>query len=165
MENGTPGPVNDRHHVLRNADPALAVSAAGRDLASSTGRSVTKVGVPLGSLEFEDLAAIDGVTSAPQTGEPAAFDRMYVVRVTSTMYSHSMKSVTITIPDELDARAAAEARRRGVSKSELIRLGLTAVMPAVQEVEPDDPWRALSGFGSIDVAVTPGEIDDVVYGG
>lgn len=81
------------------------------------------------------------------------------------MYTDSMKSVTITIPDELDARAAAEARRRGVSKSELIRIGLTAVMPAVQEVEPDDPWKVLSGFGSIDVTVEPGEIDDVVYGG
>jgi hypothetical protein len=94
-----------------------------------------------------------------------SIDGVAIVRVTSTMYARGVKSVTITIPDELDARAAAEARRRGVSKSELIRIGLTAVMPAVQEVEPDDPWQALSGFGSIDVTVTPGEIDDVVYGG
>lgn len=85
------------------------------------------------------------------------------MHVTSTMYTHGIKSVTITIPDELDARAAAEARRRGVSKSELIRIGLAAVMPAVPD-ESDDPWQTLSGFGSADVRVTPGEIDDVVYG-
>lgn len=76
-----------------------------------------------------------------------------------------MKTVTITIPEDLDARAAAEARRRGISKSELIRRGLDAVLPAVPDDAPEtDVWRSLAGFGSDDLSVEPGEIDDVVYG-
>lgn len=75
-----------------------------------------------------------------------------------------MKTVTITIPEDLNERAAAEARKRGISKSELIRHGLDAVLP--ESVEPSEPdqWLALAGFGSGDVVVGPGEIDDVVYG-
>lgn len=79
------------------------------------------------------------------------------------MYPRAMKSVTITIPEELDAAAAAEARRRGISKSELIRKGLAAVLPA-KAPEGDDPWRSLAGFGDPSVEVSPGEIDHVVYG-
>jgi hypothetical protein len=75
-----------------------------------------------------------------------------------------MKTVTITMPEDLDERAAAEARRRGISKSELIRLGLDAVLPDAVEGTTSDPWRSLAGFGSPDVVVEPGEIDDVVYG-
>jgi hypothetical protein len=79
------------------------------------------------------------------------------------MYNGPVKTITITIPEELDKRATAEARRRGISKSELIRQGLGSVLsPAPQERE-DDPWHSLAGFGADDISVRPGEIDDIVY--
>ncbi|MDE0653395.1 MAG: ribbon-helix-helix protein, CopG family [bacterium] len=75
-----------------------------------------------------------------------------------------MKAVTITIPEELDAEAAAEARRLGISKSELIRRGLAAVLPTERLDTSIGPWSDLAGFGSEGISVEPGEIDTVVYG-
>lgn len=74
-----------------------------------------------------------------------------------------MKTITITIPPELDREAAAEARRLGISKSELIRRGLETILPATPE-PGDDPLRELAGFGPPGVGVEPGEIDEIVYG-
>ena len=75
-----------------------------------------------------------------------------------------MKAVTITIPEELDSEAAAEARRLGISKSELIRRGLAAVLPAARPDAGTDPWIDLAGFGGEGLSVEAGEIDAVVYG-
>ena len=84
--------------------------------------------------------------------------------MTVTMYNERVKTITITIPEDLDERAAAEARRRGISTSELLRQGLGSVLtPGLQE-PGEDPWRSLAGFGAADISVRPGEVDDVVYG-
>lgn len=76
---------------------------------------------------------------------------------------HYVKTITVTIPEGLDQRAATEARRRGISKSQLVRQGLTILLTP----EPDDPeedlWRSLAGFGSPKLSTEEGEIDDVVY--
>jgi hypothetical protein len=80
------------------------------------------------------------------------------------MYSGGVKTIAVTLPEELDRRAADEARKRGISKSELIRRGLAAVLPATGEEPATDPWRALAGFGAAGLSVEPDEIDQVVYG-
>jgi hypothetical protein len=73
-----------------------------------------------------------------------------------------VKTITITISEDLDHRAAVEAERSGISKSELIRRGLQAILPG--EVAPlDDPWVRLAGFADPEARTEPGEIDDVVY--
>ena len=75
-----------------------------------------------------------------------------------------MKAVTITMPEELDAEAAAEARRLGISKSELIRRGLAAVLPAGRPEPVKNMWLERAGFGRRGISVEPGEIDEFVYG-
>ena len=80
------------------------------------------------------------------------------------MYIGLVKAVTITMPEELDAEAAAEARRLGISKSELIRRGLAAVLPVSRPEPVKNMWLQRAGFGSKGISVKPGEIDEVVYG-
>jgi len=79
------------------------------------------------------------------------------------MYDVLMKAITITIPEELDERAAAEAKRCGISKSELIRRGLAAVLPEPREGGVHDMWVELAGFASDVDPIGPGEIDEIVY--
>jgi hypothetical protein len=75
-----------------------------------------------------------------------------------------VKTITITITEELDHRAAAEARRRGISKSELIRQGLGAVLrPEEIGDNGEDVWRSLAGFAAEGLSVEDGEIDEIVY--
>lgn len=74
-----------------------------------------------------------------------------------------MKTITITITEELDRRAADQARRRGISKSELIREGLGAVLGPVTDDESGDLWESLAGFGTDGISVEEGEIDEIVY--
>jgi hypothetical protein len=64
-----------------------------------------------------------------------------------------------------DVGAAAEAKRRGSSKSELIRRGLAAVLPGPEGSGSHDLWIELAGFGSAGVSLEPGEIDRILYGG
>lgn len=79
------------------------------------------------------------------------------------MYHGGVKTITITIPEDLDQQAAAEARRRGISKSELLRRGLEAELPTPVDEPGADLWRSLAGFGLDNLSAKPGEIDDVVY--
>lgn len=74
-----------------------------------------------------------------------------------------MKAITITLPDDLDQRTEEEAHRRGISKSELIRQGLGTILGRPLPDAGEDPWRSLAGFGSAEISVSPGEIDDLVY--
>ena len=83
-----------------------------------------------------------------------------------------MKTISITIPIDLDHRAAEEARRRGISKSELIRQGLAEVLPErepspMPEIDSSmstaEVLRRFGGFGSPDVTAGD-DIDAVIYG-
>ena len=71
--------------------------------------------------------------------------------------------ISVTIPEELDRAAAEEAKRRGISKSELIRMGLRALLPESDDRADQNPWVRLAGFGPDGVAAGPDEIDTVVY--
>lgn len=79
------------------------------------------------------------------------------------MYSGLVKAVTITMPEELDAEAAAEARRLGISKSELIRRSLTAMLPTPKAESVTNIWLQRAGFASTGISAKPGEINEVVY--
>ena len=74
-----------------------------------------------------------------------------------------MKTITITITEELDRRAAAEARRRGISKSELIREGLGSLLGPEPADDGKDLWQSLAGFGAEGLTVKEGEVDETVY--
>ena len=76
-----------------------------------------------------------------------------------------MKAVTITVPSELDTAAAAEAQRRGISKSALYRHGLEAVLPSSGVAfAATDVWHQLGGFGPAEFEVGPGAIGRELYG-
>lgn len=75
-----------------------------------------------------------------------------------------VKTISITIDEHLDHAARLEARRRGISKSELMRRGLLHMLQDSEPAETGDPWTTLAGFGPEGLSIAPGEIDDIVYG-
>ena len=66
-------------------------------------------------------------------------------------YDRIMKRTTIVLPDDIDAQLRYEARRRGVSMTELAREAITAYL-----VEPSDEGRDLSFFDLGESDVTDG---------
>lgn len=73
-----------------------------------------------------------------------------------------MKMITVTLPWDLDARASQEAKRRGISKSELVRRGL-AIMLAEAPLDSSDLrlWTTFAGFGPEGLSVTADAIESV----
>lgn len=70
-----------------------------------------------------------------------------------------MRRTQIYLDDATDDALVAEASRRGISKSELIRQIAEAAVPAAKS--DVDPWQAMTGWFS-DGGVE--SIDDVIYG-
>ncbi len=71
-----------------------------------------------------------------------------------------VRRIQIHIDEALDAAAAAEAARRGISKAALIRASIAReVRPAAPP--PDDPWDAMTGWLDDDPV---DDIDAVIYG-
>lgn len=87
----------------------------------------------------------------------------HVVHVAWTMYIVIMKTVTITMPEEFDTAVTAEAQRLGISKSELVRRALAAVLPDGNPESSKGLWYDLAGFGDEGVSIKSDEIDEVVY--
>ena len=71
-----------------------------------------------------------------------------------------MRRTQIYLDDDADDALAAEASRRGISKSELIRRITEAAVP-VPKSGGSDPWQAMTGWFS-DGGVE--SVDDVIYG-
>lgn len=74
------------------------------------------------------------------------------------MPSARHKSVTVRLPPALHAEVTRTADDLGISRSELVRRGLEAVLPAA-----GGPWTELAGAGPTRIVVEPGGIDRVVY--
>lgn len=75
------------------------------------------------------------------------------------MYNPSMKRIQIHIDEELDAAAAREASRRGISKAALLRSSLAREVQV--ESSDSDAWGDLIGWlddGPVE------DIDEIVYG-
>jgi len=71
-----------------------------------------------------------------------------------------VRRVQIHLDEALDATAAAEAARRGISKAALIRAGLARELDAAG-IDPASTWEAMIGWiadGGMD------DVDEVVYG-
>lgn len=81
-----------------------------------------------------------------------------------------MKTISISIDEALDARVTAEAKRRGTSKSEVVRRKLEGSLPDVEETDPErtsltgNPLLDLAGAGDPDVDTGGQHHDEVVYG-
>jgi hypothetical protein len=70
-----------------------------------------------------------------------------------------VRRIQIHIDEALDRAAAAEARRRGISKAALIRAALEKELDGAAP-SPEDPWDAMVGWlsdGGVD------DIDAVIY--
>ena len=71
-----------------------------------------------------------------------------------------MKRIQIHIDEHLDRLAAAEARRRGMSKSALIRASLKRELSA-PPAKPGDYWEARNR--PLDGSVVQ-DVDEILYG-
>ena len=77
-----------------------------------------------------------------------------------------MKTISITIDEDLDAQVTAEAARRGTSKSEIIRRAVRDVLP-----KTDQPTQRtgnllvdLAGTGDPDLDLEGVHHNEILYG-